>query len=101
MQLFFSTACLSIDYTVLVAAIRKKDHLLLCRSPVGWGSTYCFTAVGVGVGVTAITKAPPAQIFFWVACFFFPRSLAFDFCCDLDIWGQGQASVADQLHISY
>ena len=36
--------------------------------PVGWGSTYCFTAVGVGVrvlvGVTPITKAPPAQIFF-------------------------------------
>ena len=35
--------------------------------PVGWGSTYCFTAVGVGVlvgvGVTSITKAPPAQIF--------------------------------------
>ena len=65
--------------------------------PVGWGSTYCFTAVGVGVlvgvgvGVTSITKAPPAQIFFWVACFLFPRSLAFDFCYDLDIWGQGQA----------
>ena len=35
--------------------------------PVGWGSTYCFNAVGVGVGVlvgvTPITKAPPAQIF--------------------------------------
>ena len=35
--------------------------------PVGWGSTYCFTAVGVGVlvgvGVTPITKAPSAQIF--------------------------------------
>ena len=36
------------------------------------GSTYCFTAVGVGVrvgvlvgvGVTPITKGPPAQIFF-------------------------------------
>ena len=36
----------------------------LCRPPVGWGSTYCFTAVGVRVGVTPITKAPPAQIFF-------------------------------------
>ena len=38
--------------------------------PVGWGSTYCFTAVGVRVlvgvrvGITPITKAPPAQIFF-------------------------------------
>ena len=34
--------------------------------PVGWGLTYCFTAVGVGVlvGVTPITKGPPAQIFF-------------------------------------
>ena len=56
---------------------------------------YCFTAVGVGVliGVTPITKGPPAQIFFgWhVACFLFPRSLAFDFCYDLEIWGQGQA----------
>ena len=28
--------------------------------------------------------------FFWVACFLFPRSLAFDLCYDLDIWGQGQ-----------
>ena len=43
----------------------------LCRPPVGWGSTYCFTAVGIGVrvgvlvsvGVTPVTKAPPAQIF--------------------------------------
>ena len=63
--------------------------------PVGWGSTYCFTAVGVGVlvgvGVTPITKAPPCSNFFGVACFLFPRSLAFDFCYDLDIWGQGQA----------
>ena len=56
---------------------------------------YCFTAVGVGilvgvgVGVTPITKAPPCSIFFGVACFLFPRSLAFDFCYDL--WGQGQA----------
>ena len=34
-------------------------------TPVGWGSTYCFTAVGVGVlvSVTPITKAPHAQIF--------------------------------------
>ena len=36
--------------------------------PVGWGMTYCFTAVcvrvGVGVSVTPITKGPPAQIFF-------------------------------------
>ena len=34
---------------------------LLCRPPppVGWGSTYCFTAVGVGVlvGVTPITNS--------------------------------------------
>ena len=27
------------------------------------GSTYCFTAVGVRVGITPITKGPPAQIF--------------------------------------
>ena len=74
--------------------------------PVGWGSTYCFTAVGVGVldgvsiGITLITKAPPAQIF-WVACFLFPRSLAFDFCYDLDIWGQGQALRAFFVVISF
>ena len=61
------------------------------------GSTYCFTAVSVGVlvgvsvGVTPITKAPPCSNFFGVSCFLFPRSLAFDFCYDLDIWGQGQA----------
>ena len=52
---------------------RTKNYV---DPPVGWGSTYCFTAVGVGVGVligvgvgvgvgvTSITKAPPAQIFF-------------------------------------
>ena len=73
-----------------------EPNTQLCGpSPVWWGSTYCFTAVGVRVGVligvTPITKAPPTQIFFWVACFLFPRSLAFDFCYDLDIWGQGQA----------
>ena len=38
----------------------------------------------------SITKGPPAQIFL-VAFFLFPRSLAFNFCYDLDIWGQGQA----------
>ena len=69
--------------------------LVLCRPPppVGWGSTYYFTAVGFGVrvGVTPITKGPPVQILFWVACFLFPRSLSFDFCYDLDIWAQGQA----------
>ena len=38
--------------------------------PVGWGSTYCFTdvrvgvSVGVGVHVTPITKRTPAQMFF-------------------------------------
>ena len=60
-------------------------------SPVGWESTYCFTAVGVGMGVTPITRAIPAQIFLGVACFLFPRSLHFDFCYDLDSWAQGYA----------
>ena len=32
--------------------------------PVGWGSTYCFTDVRVGVSVTPITKGTPAQMFF-------------------------------------
>ena len=36
--------------------------IIMSTPPVGWGSTYCFT--DVGVGVTPITKAPPAQIFF-------------------------------------
>ena len=36
--------------------------LYLCRPPVWWGSTYCFT--DVRVGVTPITKGTPAQIFF-------------------------------------
>ena len=46
--------------------------------PVGWGSTYCFTAVGVGVlvGVTSITKAPPAQICL-VGMFFVPQVIGF------------------------
>ena len=54
--------------------------------PGGWGSKYCFTAVGVGV--TPITKAPLLK-FFLGGIFF--TSPAFDFCYDLDIWGQGQA----------
>ena len=37
--------------------------------PVGWGLTYCFNAVGVGVGVTPITKAPLLK-FFWGGMFF-------------------------------
>ena len=60
----------------------------------GGGLTYCFTAVcvgtRVGVGVTPITEGPPAQIFLG-SIFLFPRSFAFAFCYDLDIWGQGQA----------
>ena len=45
------------------------NHLIM-STPVGWGSTYCFTAVGVGV--TPITKAPPAQIFFGLHVFCSP-----------------------------
>ena len=55
--------------------------------PLGWGSTYCFTAVGV----TPITMGTPAQFFFFGGMFLFSRSLSFDFCYDLDIWAQGQA----------
>ena len=46
--------------------------------PVGWGSTYCFTAVGirVGVGFTPITKGPPAKIF-WGGMFFVPQVISF------------------------
>ena len=44
--------------------------------PVGWGSTYCFTAVCIGVGVTPITKAPPAQILL-SGMFFVPKVISF------------------------
>ena len=43
--------------------------------PVGWVSTYCFTDVGVRVGVTPITKAPPAQIFLG-GMFFAPQVIS-------------------------
>ena len=69
-------------------------HSYVDLPPVGWGSTYCFTAVSVGVlvrvSVTPITKGTPA-FFFWEACFLFPRALAFDFCYDLDLCSQCQA----------
>ena len=60
--------------------------------PVGWGSTYCFIDVRVGlvrVSITPITKGTPAQIFLR-GMFLFPRALAFDFCYDLDLCSQGQ-----------
>ena len=46
--------------------------------------------VGILVGVTPIIKGPLLK-FFLGGMFFVPRSIAFDFCYDLDIWGQGQA----------
>ena len=67
------------QHNVLVAEVGNElllNFVLTCFKfspnyvdpPVGWGSTYCFTDVGVrvrvGVSVTPITKAPPAQIFF-------------------------------------
>ena len=56
--------------------------------PVGWGSTYCFTYVGV----TPINKVPPAQIFFGRHVFCSPgHELCYDFCYDLDLCSQGQA----------
>ena len=63
----------------------------LCRPPVGWGSTYCFTdvSVGVGVHVTPIIKGTNAQIFFGRHIFCSPGH--FDFCYDLDFCSQGQA----------
>ena len=69
---------------------KLPSHIILSTPPPHRvGSTYCFTAVCVGV--TPITKAPPAQIFFEWHVFCSPGSLALDFCYDLDIWGQGQA----------
>ena len=67
-----------------------------------WGSTYCFTDVGVSVGVhvTPITKGTPAQIFLR-GMFFAPRALAFDFCYDLDLCSQGQAVRAFFIKIGF
>ena len=66
-------------------SLRKNSHTTmqqpilqpveyLCRPPVGWGSTDCFTdvhvgvsvgvGISVGVHVTPITKGTPAKIFF-------------------------------------
>ena len=53
--------------------------------PVGWGSTYFYTDVRVGVGVLVL---------FWEACFCFHRTLAFDISYDLDLCSQGQAARA-------
>ena len=56
----------------------------LCRPPIGWGSTYCFTdvrvgvRVGFGVHVTPITKGIPAQIFFGRHVFV-PQGIGFRF----------------------
>ena len=64
----------------------KKPDLLYGKNyvdpPVGWGSTYCFTdvrvGVGVGVHVTPITKRTPAQIFLGIM-FFVPQGIGFRF----------------------
>ena len=44
----------------------STPHPTRATPPVGWGSTYCFTDVGVLVraSVTPITKGTPAQMFF-------------------------------------
>ena len=53
---------------------------LFMSSPVGWGSTYCFTdvlvCVGVRVRATPITKGTPAQIFLG-GIFFVPQGIGF------------------------
>ena len=43
-------------------------NLLLSQTPVGWGSTYCFTDVSVRISVTPINKGIPALIYFGM-CF--------------------------------
>ena len=64
----------------------------MMSTPVGWGSTYCFTDVSVSVlfcvhfSITPITKVTPAQIL--LGGMFFPWALAFDFCYDLDLCSQ-------------
>ena len=61
-----------INSTQILLAIWSQDVILKfliimsTPPPVGWGSTYCFTdvRVGVGISVVPITKGTPAQIFF-------------------------------------
>ena len=65
-------------------------YLFVMSTPRRVGVGILFYGVLISIGITPITMGPPAQIF-WVACFLFPRSLTFDFCYELDIWGQGQA----------
>ena len=40
-----------------------SDCNLLCRSLIGWGSTHCFTDVGIRVRVMPITKGTPEFFF--------------------------------------
>ena len=50
----------------LQAILKHRLLYYYVNTPVEWGSTYCFTAVGVRVrvSVTPNTKGPPAKIFF-------------------------------------
>ena len=59
-----------------------------------WGSTYCFTDVrkGAGVSFTQITMGD---------MFFVPWALAFDFCYDLDLCPQDQAVRAFLIGMSF
>ena len=50
----------------------------LCRPPVGWWSTFCFTA-------SHQLLREPLLKFFWKACCLFYRALVFDFCYELDL----------------
>ena len=50
---------------------------------VGWGLTYCFTRVDVGI--TPIPENPLLKCF-GDSIFLCPRLLSFDFCCDFELW---------------
>ena len=64
--------------------------------PVGWGATYCFTAVGVRV--TPITMGPPCSNFFWVT-FFVPQVIGFWFL--LWPWHLGSGSSFESVFCCY
>ena len=73
----------------IAGMLEFQSFRYLCRPHLGWRSTCCFTDVSVCVGVTPITKGPPAQISFgWHV---FCSTGSFDFCYDPDIWAQGQS----------
>ena len=65
------------------------------KKKLGWGSKIRSASASASASAShQLLRHSPLK-FFWVACFLFPRSLAFDFC------GQGQALRAFFVVISF